>query len=710
MGKTVSRKNNKNLENNYINREQSWLAFNERILATAQNTDFPLLERLRFLSIAANNLDEFYMVRLASLLRMQQGHGHELSIDGCTPAQQIPDLIQRGTKQIGEMMRQWRQLRRELRKQHIHVISPKELSAEDHVWLEDYFLHNIFPVLTPMAIDALHPVPLIPCQGTSIVVQLQSAHSSTPLNAFIPLPIQLSRFVPIPGQESRYIVLDHVILLFLKHIFSNYKIIAEGIFRIIRDSEMEPDEDGIDVVVDYERALKQRLHGEVIQLAVNAKMPEHLRLYVAEQFRVNPNDMLVVDGILGINDIVQIIDKKRDDLLFPPFTSRIPQRIKNLNNDLFEAISLKDILIHHPYESFGVVINFIKQAALDPNVVTIKQTLYRTGSSSQIVNALIDAAQKGKSVTVLVEIKARFDEETNIRWAKSLEDAGVHVIYGVAGLKTHAKITLVTRKECGQIKSYVHFGTGNYNAATAQVYADLSLLTANPVICHEAAYLFNYLTGYTRIDNLQHLLVAPFTLRYSIINMIQHEIENAKAGKPARIWAKMNSLTDPEIIDAFYEASKAGVKIDFIIRGICSLRPGIPGISENITVKSIVGRFLEHARIFCFANGAEMSPDQAVVYMSSADMMLRNLDWRLEVMVPILNTTVKKQILEQIIQANLSDQANSWYLDSSGSYTLAPKQSHSFNAHDFFLKKQSLSGSGIGPYAITPQIIRLQEE
>lgn len=697
-------------EPTYFNSEMSWLAFNERVFAASKNTAYPTLERVRFLGIAANNLDEFYMVRLGNLHKKHQKE-HKKSINGLPINQLIPTLKNRAMEQIAHHVQQWRHLRKKLRDHGANIISPKELSHEDKNWLEDYFIKNIFPVLTPMAIDPGHPVPQIPSRGIAIAVQLQDKDQMSPVYAFIPLPMGLDRFIHLPGEEERYIFIEQIITLFLHKLFSNHIILAEGIFRIIRSAEMSLNYSTFDLRTDFEEALSQRLNGEVVQLAVNARMPEHLRLYVSEQFDVNPNDMLVIDGVLGINDIQQLVSIcGKKELLFPSFTPRTPQRIRNNNDDVLESVKIKDILIHHPYESFDVVVLFLKQAAKDKNVISIKLTLYRTGDNSPIIEALIDAAKAGKSVTALVEIKARFDEETNIRWTKDLEQAGVHVIYGLAGLKTHAKLCLVVRKEAGGLKSYAHFGTGNYNAKTARIYTDLSLLTADPKLCYEAACIFNYMTGYSQIEKFDDIGVAPFTLRENLLELIESEIEFAKKGMPASIWAKMNSLTDHKLIDALYNASNAGVQVFLIVRGMCCLLPGIPGLSENISVKSIVGRFLEHARIFCFGNGELMPSSTAKVFISSADWMPRNLDTRLELMVSISNQTVHQQILHQIMFANLNDTANSWKLMPDGTYTPLFNEGDNFDAHEFFIHNTSLSGNGIGPYLVTPNLISMQRD
>lgn len=694
----------------YFNSEISWLNFNERVYTASKNKSYPILERIRFLGISANNLDEFYMVRLGRLYKTQLHNKYEKSLDGIAIDELISLVKNRVMEQLAHQGHEWRKLRRELRDHNVDIISPKELTDVDKKWLEEYFITNIFPVLTPMAIDPSHPVPLIPSQGISVVVQLQDRDQMSPVYAFIPLPRSLDRFIKLPGEKNRYIFIEQAITLFLNKLFSNHIILAEGLFRILRNAEMSVNHSTSDLRMDFEKALSQRLHGEVIQLAVNARMPEHLRLYVMEQFDADPNDMLVIDGVLGINDIQQLVKiYEKKELLFPAFSPRTPQRIRNNNDDIFESIRIKDILVHHPYESFDVILMLLEQAAKDKFVISIKQTLYRTGDNSPIVAALIDAAKAGKSVTALVEIKARFDEEMNIKWTKDLEQAGVHVVYGIVGLKTHAKVCLVVRKESGGLKTYAHFSTGNYNANTARIYTDLSLLTANPKLCYEAACIFNYMTGYSRIDELGSIAVAPFNLRDKLIELIDGEIKFAKLGKPAVIWAKMNSLTDPVLINALYKASNAGVQIFLIVRGMCCLCPGVPKLSENISVKSIVGRFLEHARIFCFGNGDLLPSTEAKVFISSADWMPRNLDFRLELMVNIENQTVHQQILQQIMFANLNDTANSWKLLPDGTYLpLFDEKEASFDAHEFFIHNTSLSGSGIGPYPVIPNMVSMR--
>lgn len=689
----------------FINPEFSWLSFNERVLAESVNPTYPLLERLRFLSISANNLDEFFMVKIGSLIRLKKEKDNFLSIDGLTIDEMLSQLFQKTTKLKTDQVKTWRLLRRELRSNGISVISPKELSSEEKEWLEVYYKENIFPALTPMAIDTSHPVPRIPCRGICFAVELFSKQKREVLHAFVPLPPQLGRFIKLPTKDLRYILLEHVVDLFIGSLFEDYIIAGKGIFRALRDMEIEVIDDVPDLMSSFTIALKQQMRGEIVLLSMNGRTSEPLRLYVSEKLGVNPQEVFVIDAILGVADLSQLIDGSRKDLEFKDFTPRFPQRIRNLNNNLFEAISIKDIILHHPYESFDVVLKFLEQAATDPDVIVIKQTVYRTGNQSPIIKNLIKAAENGKSVTAVIELKARFDEETNIKWAKDLEQAGVHVVYGIVGLKTHAKIALIVRRENGKLKNYVHFGTGNYNPRTARVYTDLSLLTADPKLTSDATLLFNFMTGYAHLNGLSKISAAPHFLRKEFEHHIQQEIEFAKKGKPAHIWAKMNALTDPKIIELLYEASSNGVKIDLIVRGTCCLRPGLKKFSENITVKSIIGRFLEHTRIYCFGNGHPLPSEQAKVFISSADWMPRNLDKRFEIMVPIENPTVHQQVLDQIMVISFSDVLNSWELNSQGDYSRKDTSKSTFSAQEYFLSHTSLSSSGFGPYLIKPRII-----
>ena len=679
----------------FLNRELSWLAFNWRVLEEVDNLNVPLLERLRFLSISATNLDEFYSVRVAGLRELARAGNTSPGMDGLSTTKQLELIDTEARDLMAKQQSILSNLRIELAAQDIHILTAAQ-AAEDHAYLQQLFLSDVFPVVSPLAIDPAHPFPFIPNAGFALALQLERKSDKRSLRALVPVPQQVNRFVQLPGDGYRYLPLEELILMQLKQLFPGYELKGHCAFSVLRDSDLEVEDEAEDLVREFEVALKRRRRGEVIRLKISTQAPTALRTAIMAEFSITETEVIEVDGMLGLPDLKELVVEDRANLLWPNFTPRVPERVSDHEGDMFAAIRQKDMLLQHPYETFDMVVRFLQQAARDPNVLAIKQTLYRTSKRSPIVEALCEAAEDGKSVTALVELKARFDEADNIRQSRRLERAGAHVVYGFMNLKTHAKISTVVRREGDRLVTYTHYGTGNYHPITARIYTDVSLFTCDAALGRDATKVFNYLSGYAQPNTLENISISPLSLQSTLLERIATEAKNAKNGKPAAIWAKMNSLIDSDVIDALYAAGQAGVKISLIVRGICGLRPGVKGLSENIRVKSVIGRFLEHSRIVCFANGHGLPSLEARVYISSADWMDRNLHRRVETLVEIKNATAKAQIVSQIIAANLADVAQSWVMQPDGTYTRAtwPEGSFAFNCHRFFMENPSLSGRG----------------
>ncbi|MGR3692500.1 MAG: RNA degradosome polyphosphate kinase [Sagittula sp.] len=697
----------------YVNRELSWLGFNWRVLEEAENPRVPLLERLRFLSISAANLDEFYTVRVAGLRELAHNGNTTPAADGLTPAEQLVLIDEDARNLMAEQQRVLGVLQGQMAEENIHIVGRDDLTEADVKHLGTAFLEQVFPVLSPLAIDPAHPFPFIANMGYCLALQLERNRDKRPLQALLPIPAQIDRFMTLPSEPGhhRVIYLEDVVLLHIDSLFPQYKVKDHFGFRVLRDSDLEVEEEAEDLVREFEVALKRRRRGEVVRLTVSAGAPKALRGIVMRELHVAPDEVIELNGMLGVADTKELVLDSRPDLLWPTFTPRVPERVQDFDGNMFDAIKQKDMLPHHPYETFDMVVRFLNQAALDPDVVAIKQTLYRTSKNSPIVAALCEAAEDGKSVTALVELKARFDEAANIRQSRRLERSGAHVVYGFLEWKTHAKISQVVRREGDKLVTYTHWGTGNYHPITAKIYTDLSFFTCDAALGRDAAKLFNYLSGYAMPEGLENLLISPHTLKPGMLDLIEKEIEHAAAGRPAAIWLKMNSLIEPDMIDALYRASQGGVKVDCVIRGICGLRPGVKGLSENIRVKSIVGRFLEHSRIACFGNGHGLPHGKSRVFISSADWMGRNLNRRIETGVEIRNATVKAQIVSQIMAANLADTAQSWVMEPSGRFArhAVPEGEFAFNCHRFFMENPSLSGRGSAGAKDVPQLTHTED-
>ena len=697
-----------NNPNNFINRDLSWIEFNRRVLEEAYNPELPLLEKIKFVSIFASNLDEFYMIRVSGLKEQVDANILEPTIDGFTPAEQlqkIEKLLKPMRQQLNEL---WvNKVVPALRENNIFLFKFDEFNDEEQKKLKEYFEKEIFPVLTPLAFDPGRPFPYISNLSVSLAIFVRQPDGETHF-ARVKVPKILPRLFRVddilnPGKQSgtngtfeaKFIWLGDLIRANISSLFPGMEIVAANRFRITRDTDIELQEDEADDLLRViEENIRQRRFGQVVRLEVSSKIPEFMLETLMENLNITRDDVHISEGPIGLSDVITLYDLPLHQLKDKPFYPVLP-KVFETDEDIFSIIKQRDILLHHPYHSFKPVVDFIKQAAKDPEVLAIKQTLYRVGSDSPIVRELIEAALRGKQVAVLVELKARFDEQNNIFWARELEKVGAHVVYGLVGLKTHAKMTLVVRKEFDGVKRYVHMSTGNYNAATAKIYTDIGLFTCNSEICSDISDIFNYLTGYSKQKNYRKLIVAPINMREKILEMIDKEIDNVQNGGEGKIIWKINSIVDPVTIAALYEASNAGVKIELIIRGICCLVPGMEGLSKNIKVRSIVGRFLEHSRVYYFYdNGREE------IYLSSADIMQRNLDRRVEVTFPVEDQNLKNEIMSTLIKISLKDNVKSRELlpDCTYRFVVSSNGSKKVNSQEWLMKRVlKTSGEFIKP-------------
>jgi polyphosphate kinase len=671
----------------YINRELSWLEFNQRVLAQAQDSFHPLLERVKFLAITATNLDEFFMVRVATLLKKFRADIDDVSIDGLNTEQELAAIRQRALEQMDLQSACWSQsLRPLLATEGIHVVEPSGYTAAMDAWLKQYFETHIFPVLTPLAFDPGHPFPYISNLSMNLAVRVK--HSGRTKFARVKVPGMLPRFIALPENLAPhpgtcYVLLEDVIRRNIQELFPGTHVEGAHLFRIIRDTDMVIQEDEADDLLEtVDRGLKQLRYGALSLLMVEEDMPRRVLNILVENFEVEEDIVVRTSERMGFADWAMLTRLHRPALKDPVFHPRLTWAPEQADK-VFEQVADQDFLIHHPFDSFTAVETFLRAAVGDPQVVAIKMTLYRIGANSPLVDLLIEAAEQGKQVAVMVELKARFDERNNIAWANRLESAGIHVVYGLLNLKVHCKLTLVVRKEADGIRRYAHVATGNYNRVTSQVYTDIGLLTADQPLVDDVSEVFNFLTGYSNKRSYHGLLVAPVGLRQGLKAMIDREIEHAQAGRPARIIFKNNAVGDQGTIKALYRASQAGVKVDLVVRGVCCLRPGIPGVSDRITVRSIVGRFLEHSRIYYFLNGGDEE-----MFIGSADLMERNLDRRVEVLCPIQDPTIKRHLRDTVLEALLSDTHRAWELRTDGSYLRVrpPEGVDALNSQQFLLE------------------------